>query len=92
MRRRAFLLLTALSWLMLAGIDLHEHLNGYGIVETNAYSETGSMVNDIVDSGDGPCSHNISVMAPVTCYLFVSLPASSARTCKLYKLHQIYQI
>jgi len=92
MLRRALALFLALSWLVLAGIDLLEDLNGHSQVALNSHSQSG-LANDIVESADAACvDDNSSLSEQATCFLSVSLPPSSPRASKLHKLHQIYQI
>jgi hypothetical protein len=93
MLRRALALLLVLSWLVLAGIDLLEDLNGHSQVALNSHSQSGGLANDIVESADAACvEDNSSLSEQATCFLSVSLPPSSPRASKLHKLHQIYQI
>ena len=92
MLRRALSLFLVLSWLVLAGIDLLEDLDGCSQVELNSYSHRGNLANDILESADSPCAYGTWLPDHHTFHLSVFTPILAPRTSKLHKLHHIYQI
>ena len=92
MPRRMLAVALALSWLIVARIDLLEDLNGYSQIALNSYSQTGSLANDIIESADAACVQHASLVGQAIFHFVVPLFTSVSRTSKLHKLHQVYQI
>jgi hypothetical protein len=92
MRRRVLAVALALSWLILAGIDLLEDLDGYSQIALKTYSQSGSLANDIIESADAACVQHASLVGQAIFQWVVPLFTSFSRTSKLHKLHHVYQI